>query len=150
MSILASLNAYTLELRKTRNPLAPVFQQIQAGASASAKERALDAEVTDADAIAALKKAEKNARDMISVLSGQGVTSGDNRYDNAQTELQAIQALLPSKASLDEVRAVAEAYLDGQERNMKAMGGTMAHLRAKFGDSLDNAEASTVVRSLLV
>lgn len=149
MSTLAALKAKTLELRKSRDPLAPVFQQIQAGATASAKARALDAEITDADAVAALKKAEKNARDLIGVLTDQGVAAGDSRYDAAQVELHAIQALLPAKASEAEVRKSAEDFLADKERNMKAMGPTMAHLRTTFGDALDSNEASAIVKSLL-
>ncbi len=150
MSTLDQLNARTLEMRKSRHHLAATFQQIQAGATAAAKTRSLDAEATDADAIAALKKAEKNVRDMFDVLAKVGVSKGDVRYDAAQQELDEIQALLPQKATEDAVRASAGLYLTGvEDRSMKAMGGTMAHLRATFGDALDNAEASAIVRALL-
>lgn len=149
MSILAALNARTLELRKARDPLAATFQQIQAGATAAAKSRALDAEVTDADAVAALKKAQKNVNDLISVLQGQGIQAADGRYVAALAELEAIESLLPARPDPQAVREAAESFLVGQEKSMKLMGTTMAHLRETFGDSLDNAEASQMVKALL-
>lgn len=150
MSTLAQLNARTLEMRKTRHHLAATFQQIQAGVTAAAKTRGLDAEATDADAITALKKAQKNARDMYEALTGTGLKSTDERYAVVWDELREIQALLPAKASAEDISAAAEQYLSTvEDRSMKAMGGTMAHLRTKFGDSLDNAEASAIVRGLL-
>ena len=150
MSALQNLNARTLEFRKARDPLAATFQQIMAGATASAKARGLDEAVTDADATAALKKAEKNVRDMLAALGSKGVAEDDPRYQGALNELRNIESLLPAKASADDIRAAAEQHLSGvADRNMKAMGGTMAHLRATFGDSLDNAEASQIVKSLL-
>ena len=150
MSTLAQLNARTLEMRKARHPLAATFQQIQAGATAAAKARALDAEVTDADAVTALKKAQKNARDMYEALTGTGLKSTDERYAVVWDELREISALLPPKASEADVRAAAEQHLTGvEDRSMKAMGGTMAALKAKFGDALDPAEANQIVRGLL-
>lgn len=156
MSILEALNARTMEMRKARDPMAATFQQIQAGAQAAAKSRALDATVTEEDAIAALKKAEKNAKDMITALDeriGEVVFNENHPLftprSKAQDELSAIQSLLPAKADVMAVREAAEAFLEGKERNMKAMGATMAHLRSTFGDSLDNAEASAVLRTIL-
>jgi uncharacterized protein YqeY len=156
MTILDRLNSYTLELRKSRDPLAATFQQIQAGANAAAKSRSLDAPVSDEDAVAALKKAAKNAKDMLAALDGRigeaNFRPGHSLYEprhKAQTELDAIQSLLPRVADVTEVRAAAETFVATTDGSMKAMGATMAHLREKFGDSLDSAQASAIVRTLV-
>ena len=144
MSIADALKAKTLELRKTRDELAGAFQGVQALAIASAKERALkggDDTVTDDDAVRAINKSIKAVRDMLALVP-----------DNAKSlrELEALEALLPSLASEDEIRTEAEVLVAAlPEKNMKQMGIVMGQLSVKFGASLDKGKASAVVKAVL-
>lgn len=162
MSILAALNAKTLELRKARDPLAGAFQGVQALATANAKERTLvefnktqakasEAERTtvdfstvkanDEDALKAIQKAVKQVKDTLAL-----------KPDHQQSidELATLEALLPRMASEDEIQGEAESFLRTMpEAGMKQMGVAMAHLQTVFGTSLDKSKASGVLKGLL-
>lgn len=148
MSILAALNAKTLELRKTRDPLAGSFQGVQAIATAFAKERAIKdgtdlalVKANDDDALRAIQKSIKQVKDTLAL-----------KPDHQQSidELATLEALLPQMASEDEIRGTAEAFIATlPDHSMKQMGGVMAHLMQTFGTSLDKGKASTTVKWLL-
>lgn len=147
MSVLANLNAKTLELRKGRDELAGRFQAVQALAIASAKERARVAgdpqayEVVEDDAIKAVQKAIKIARDTLAIAPNDALS---------QREAETLEALLPQAASEDEIRAEAQAILASMEEVSKgAMGDIMKALNAKFGAALDKSKASQIAREVL-
>ena len=148
MSVLAALNAKTLELRKARDPLAGALLSVQAGATANAKERAVKAgadlsavKADDEDALRAIQKGIKQVKDTLALKPDHEASLG---------ELAILESLLPKMASEDEIRGEAESYIATlPEKNMKQMGGVMAHLNSVFGTSLDKGKASGVVRSLL-
>lgn len=147
MSVLAALNAKTLELRKSRDPLAGALLGIQSQATAFAKENAIkagdlaSAKTTDDDALRAIQKGIKQVKDTLALKPD---------HEASQKELEILEALLPKMASEDEIRGEAESVINAlPEKNMKQMGGVMAHLSTVFGTSLDKAKASAVVRSLL-
>jgi uncharacterized protein YqeY len=146
--VLAELNAKTLELRKSRDPLAGALLSVQSAATANAKERAVKAKqdlstvkADDEDALRAIQKGIKQVQDTLS-----------HKPDHADSlrELEILEGLLPQMASEDEIRGEAESFIATlPERNMKQMGGVMAHLAATFGTSLDKGKASGVVKALL-
>lgn len=148
MSVLAALNAKTLELRKARDPLAGSFQGVQAIATANAKERAVKAgadlstvKADDDDALRAIQKSIKQVKDTLALKPD---------HQQSLDELTLLEALLPQMATEDQIRGEAESLINGlPEKNMKAMGGVMAGLTKTFGTSLDKAKASAIVRSLL-
>lgn len=148
MSVLAALNAKTLELRKARDPLAGSFQGVQAIATANAKERAVKAgadlstvKADDDDALRAIQKSIKQVKDTLSLKPD---------HEASLAELEILESLLPQMASEDQIRGEAESLINGlPEKSMKAMGGIMASLNATFGTSLDKAKASAIVRQLL-
>lgn len=148
MSILAALNAKTLELRKSRDPLAGSFQGVVSLATALAKERAIKegtdlslVKANDEDALRAVQKSIKQVNDTLALKPD---------HEQSINELATLEALLPRMASEDEIRGEAEAYVNAlPERNMKQMGGAMAQLTKVFGTSLDKAKASQVVKGLL-
>lgn len=147
MSVLANLNSKTLELRKGRDELAGRFQAVQALAIASAKERARVAgdpqayEVVEDDAVKAVQKAIKIARDTLAIAPNDSLS---------QREAETLEALLPQAASEDEIRAEAQAILAGMESVTKgAMGDIMKALNAKFGAALDKGKASQIAREVL-
>ena len=148
MSVLAALNAKTLELRKARDPLAGSFQSVQATATANAKERAVKAgadlstvKADDDDALRAIQKAIKQVKDTLSIKPD---------HELSLAELEILETLLPQMASEDEIRGEVESLIAGlPEKSMKAMDGIMASLTQTFGTSLDKAKASAVVRELL-
>jgi uncharacterized protein YqeY len=150
VSILEKLNAKTLELRKSRDELAPTFQSVQAATLANAKLRGLDAGATDDDAVLAINKAIKNVSDMANVLIDQDKTDSA-AFARAEREKDALELLLPARVSEDEVRLeVAQALLEhGPELSMKMMGPIMKHLETKYGAALDKKAASSIVQSLL-
>jgi uncharacterized protein YqeY len=149
VSILKALNDKTLELRKTRDPLAGVFQAVQAGATAFAKERAIknstdlsQVKASDDDALRSVQKSIKQVRDTLAA-----------KPDHAQSlrELEILEALLPRMASEDEIRGEVEHFVAGlAEKSSKQIGFVMTHLTAVFGTSLDKAKASQIVRQALV
>lgn len=147
MSVLTNLNNKTLELRKGRDELASRFQAVQALAIASAKERARVAgdpqayEVTEDDAVKAVQKAIKIARDTLAIAPNDSLS---------QREAATLAALLPQAASDDEIRAEAESVLSSMgEVSKGVMGEIMKALNAKFGAALDKGKASQIVREVL-
>lgn len=148
MSVLAALNAKTLELRKARDPLAGALMSVQAIATANAKERAVKAgadlstvKADDDDALRAIQKSIKQVKDTLSLKPD---------HEASLAELGILEAMLPQMASEDQIRGEAESLINGlPEKSMKAMGGIMASLTATFGTSLDKAKASAIVRQLL-
>lgn len=148
MSILAALNAKTLELRKARDPLAGSFQAVVALATASAKERAIKegadlntVKATDDDALRAVQKSIKQVRDTLALKPD---------HQQSLDELATLEALLPRMASEDEIRGEAESIVATlSEKSTKQMGVVMAHLASVFGTSLDKAKASQVAKAVL-
>lgn len=148
MSVLAALNAKTLELRKARDPLAGALLSVQAGATANAKERAVKdkqdlstVKANDDDALRAIQKGIKQVRDTLALKPD---------HEASLQELEILEALLPQMASEQEIEGEAESFIATlPEKSMKQMGSVMAHLTATFGTSLDKAKASGVVRKLL-
>lgn len=148
MSVLAALNAKTLELRKARDPLAGALLSVQAGATANAKERAVKAgadlstvKADDEDALRAIQKGIKQVKDTLALKPD---------HEASLKELEILEGLLPRMASEDEIRGEAESLIAGlPERNMKQMGAVMAGLTKTFGTSLDKSKASGVVKALL-
>lgn len=148
MSVLAALNAKTLELRKARDPLAGALLSVQSQATAFAKERAVKdktdlalVKANDDDALRAVQKGIKQVRDTLALKPD---------HEASLAELAILEALLPQMASEQEIEGEAESFIATlPEKNMKQMGGVMAHLTATFGTSLDKAKASGVVRKLL-
>lgn len=154
MGVAQALNAKTLELRKTRDELAPSFQSVSGFAQASAKERGLkggDASVNDEDALRAIQKGIKQVRDTLEQLGTDEGRQSD-LYKRSTRELAELEALLPQMASDDEVEAEARAFqseLTVDLVGMKRMGPTMAHLQTRFGTALDKGKASAIVKQLL-
>jgi len=148
VSVLAALNAKTLELRKNRDPLAGSFQAVQALATANAKERAIKAKqdlstvkADDEDALKAIQKSVKQVRDTLAL-----------KPDHAPSlrELEILEALLPKMASEQDVKDEATSFAETlPEKSMKQMGAIMAHLASTFGTSLDKAQASQIARQVL-
>ena len=148
MSVLAALNAKTLELRKNRDPLAGSFQAVQALATANAKERAIKAKqdlstvkADDEDALKAIQKSIKQVRDTLALKPD---------HQASLNELAILEDLLPQMASEQEIQTEAESFVGTlSEKSMKQMGAVMAHLVAVFGTSLDKSKASQVARQAL-
>lgn len=148
MSILAALNAKTLELRKTRDPLAGSFQGVVALSTALAKERAIKegtdlalVKANDEDALRAVQKSIKQVKDTLALKPD---------HQQSLDELATLEALLPQMASEDEIRGEAESFIVSlPEKNMKQMGAVMAQLTKTFGTSLDKGKASAIVKAAL-
>jgi len=148
VSVLAALNAKTLELRKNRDPLAGSFQAVQALATANAKERAIKAKqdlstvkADDEDALKAIQKSIKQVRDTLALKPD---------HQASLNELAILEDLLPQMASEQEIQTEAESFVGTlSEKSMKQMGAVMAHLVAVFGTSLDKSKASQVARQAL-
>lgn len=148
MSVLAALNAKTLELRKARDPLAGALLSVQSTATANAKERAVKdkadlstVKANDEDALRAIQKGVKQVRDTLALKPD---------HEASLKELEILEGLLPKMASEQEIQGEAESFIAGlPEKNMKQMGAVMAHLASVFGTSLDKAKASGVVRQAL-
>ena len=148
MSILAALNAKTLELRKTRDPLAGSFQAVQALASASAKERAIKegadfstVQADEEDAVRAIQKSIKQVKDTLALAPTDA---------KSLRELEMLEAFLPKQPSEDELRGEAESFVATlPEKSMKQMKEVMGHLVGTFGASLDKSKASAVAKAVL-
>lgn len=148
MSILAALNAKTLELRKSRDELAGSFQAVQSSATAIAKERVRVAggdfstvTATDVDATSAIQKAIKQVNDLLAI-----------KADDAKglRELEILQSLLPKQPSEDEIRQTVDSYLVGKDKAQKGLiGGVMKHLGEVYGPALDRGKASGIANAAL-
>lgn len=149
MSILAALNAKTLELRKGRDELAGSFQAVQALATANAKERAIK-EKTDLatvkadeqDAISAIQKSIKQVRDTLALVPTDA---------KSLRELEMLEALLPKQPSEDEIRGEVESFINAHEgdRPKGFIGVIMKHLVEIYGPALDKGKASPIINKAL-
>jgi uncharacterized protein YqeY len=154
MSVLAELNKTSLDLRKNRDELAKSLSVVVSNANQIAKDRATDKgnyEVTDDDAIQAIRKAVKQTEDTIAILADNHAEDGD-LYVRSARELTILKNLLPQSPDGQTISGFVQSYLKqtGTERNIKAMGSIMKALGEQYGAVLDRGMASQVVRIELV
>lgn len=154
MSVLAELNRVSLELRKNRDELAKSLSVVINAANQIAKDRATDKsnyEVTDEDAIQAIRRAVKQTEDTIAILVENHAEDGE-LYLRSARELTVLKNLLPQSPDGSAIAKFVQDYLvhTGTERNIKAMGPIMKALGEQYGAVLDRGMASQVVRIELV
>lgn len=148
MSILAALNARTLELRKGRDELAGSFQAVQALATANAKERTIKAggdlstvKADEQDAIAAIQKSIKQVRDTLALVPTDA---------KSLRELEMLEALLPKQPTEDEIRGEVEAFIAKHDERPKGfIGVIMKHLVEVYGPALDKGKVSPIINKAL-
>jgi uncharacterized protein YqeY len=154
MSVLAELNKTSLELRKNRDELAKSLSVVVSNANQIAKDRATDKgnyEVTDDDAIQAIRKAVKQTEDTIAILAENHAEDGD-LYVRSARELTILKNLLPQGPDAKTISRFVQDYLvySNTERNIKAMGPIMKSLGDQYGAALDRGMASQIVRIELI
>ena len=154
MSVLAELNRVSLEMRKNRDELAKSLSVVVSNANQIAKDRATDKgnyEITDEDAIQAIRRAVKQTEDTIAILAENHAEDGE-LYVRSARELSVLKNLLPQSPDGQTISGFVHTYLKqtGTERNIKAMGPIMKALGEQYGAVLDRGMASQVVRIELV
>lgn len=149
MTIETSVKAKSIELRKARDPLAPVLASVLNQAQMTAKDRALKAKtdivISDEDIIQAIRKTIKQCNDMIEVAP-----ETSDQYKQAINERDLLESLLPTETSLNDIKeAIVMLMADEDDFSMKQMGKIMAHLTDSFGAALNKATASAEVKRYL-
>lgn len=93
-------------------------------------------ELSDAEAVAVIKKLVKSERETLGLSGG----AGDNRY------IQILESYLPSMASEADIRAWIEEHIDfsAYKNKMQAMKDIMGH----FGARADGNQVKAVLMSL--
>lgn len=127
------------------------------------------------DRVAAMKKRDRVARDVLTVFIGdiesdmkRGTDVDDsyvvgklkkaiaNAKENAKlsnddsylVEVEVLEGYLPTMASEGDVRGTVNSILQDSDAD-HGMGNIMKTLKATYGDALDGKEASAIVRSML-
>ncbi|MNS04729.1 Yqey-like protein [compost metagenome] len=146
-----ALKTKTLELRKTRDPMATFLIAVGSKAKDLAKAENPTAETFgDEHALRAINSYVKGAEDNLALLAANPESP---TYVRAAAEREMLKSFLPQEASEAEVRAVVEEIIDNSRDllgpKMGLMGGIMAALTEKFGAALNKKEASALVKSML-
>ena len=120
MSIVETLKAKTLQLRKDRHEIAPVmqFHLSELANIGKAKNR----ETTEDEAIQYLKKSVQKLK--------------EDKYSNLQ-EADILEQLLPQMASADEVRAHIFMLEAEQGLDISNKGAVMKAVKERFGSLVD-------------
>lgn len=155
MSIAEALKAKTLELRKSRDEVAPGLQRVLSLAQGYAKERGLKVgdittPINDDEAVRAINTNIKQLNDTIEQLGDSG--KGSDLYVRSVKEREILESLLPKMVSDEEVAQETRQFILAQDRSavsMKLMGAIMKHLQDKFGLTLNKATASNIVKAEL-
>lgn len=143
------LKAKTLELRKSRDPMATFL--ISVGAKAQDLAKSEDPAATsfgDEHALRAINSFIKGADDNIKLLSE---AQDSPLYSRAVAERTLLKTFLPQEASEEAVNAEITNIIDnsGQPKSPKLTGLIMGELTKKFGDSLNKRKASDLIKAAL-
>lgn len=136
------LKSETLRLRKERSELAPFAQMVLSRANDFAKERdALKPEVTDDDAIKAVRQALKKSEETLNLLK-----EDTDAYVRTGAEVHFLNSILPEQTSAESIQAVVVGILPTLSEPKKAIGVLMKALGEKFGNSLDRKLANEIIQ----
>jgi uncharacterized protein YqeY len=142
MSIAEKLKARTLELRKARDVIAPAFASVLADAQNQAIAKRIEG-FTEEMALLAVNRAINQYTETLKLAPGDELTT---------RKLEALNGILPAKATDEEVRAEATAWFKSQTSEIHPkgfMGELMKHLMDKYGAALNRGTASQIVKEVL-
>lgn len=149
MSVIETVKAKNIELRKARDPRASSLSGVINLAQLNAKDRALkdktEIVVKDEDVVAALRKVIKQCDDMLAVAP-----ETSDQFKSATEEKELLSSVLPQETSVQDIKEAIVLFMaDEDDFSMKQMGRIMAHLTSKFGTALNKAIASAEVKRYL-
>lgn len=121
MSIIETLKAKTLELRKQRSPLGPTMQFHVAEISKIGKSNG-NRETTEDEAIQYIKKSVQKLK--------------ENEFAD-KDEIQVLEEMLPAMASADDVRDYVFGLEAEEGLNISNKGAVMKAVKAHFGSLVD-------------
>lgn len=142
--IFAKLKSRNLELRKAKDALAKELTFLISNIQLEAKTKdPVNQTITDSLVIASVRSQIKKMNETIS-LAGDKVDTTD-----IQKGISELETLLPTAISEDQLKTDIVNILGDSEKSIKLMGKIMGQLKAKYGDQLDGAVASKVVKEYL-
>lgn len=104
-------------------------------------------ELSDADALAVIKRAVKQRKDSIEQFEKGGRT---DLVEKEQAELAVLEEYLPEQASAEDIEKVARAKMEEMNVNDSSqMGPLLGAVMKEFAGNADGAEVKQIVEKLL-
>lgn len=149
MALLAILKSDILTARKNRDSLRLSYLSTLFSAAERVGKDDGNRESTDAEVLKTISKFLDGINETLPLSTGTRA----EELRQEQTQLQAyLDTYAPKKADASVVQTAIAEIVEGLaagEKNPKSMGAVMKSLKARFGDSLDAAVASNLVRAAL-
>ena len=147
MSLLEQVQKDSLQARRSgntvaKNLLVTLYSEIANISKAPGRDSSL---VSDAKALAVIKKFAKNVEETLRLVTD------DARTAVAQEELALLKCYMPELMAESELRTVIESIIAADDlAGPKAMGAVMARLKDLHAGLYDARQASEITKSLLV
>ena len=142
--IFSTLKSRSLSLRKAKDSLAKELTFLISNIQSEAKTKdPVNQTITDSLVISSIRSQIKKMRETISLAGDKADTS------EIQKGIVELESFLPTAISEDQLKSDIDSIIGDGERSIKLMGKIMGQLKAKYGDQLDGAVASKVVKEAL-
>lgn len=113
----------------------------------SVSEKRAGAEITDAEAVAIIRKQIKGRQDSADQFAANG---RPELAEKELAEIKILEAYLPTGLNADELKAeVTKAIADSGQSGPSAMGAVMKILKERIGDRVDGKSLSAEVKAQL-
>lgn len=145
MSLLQTIKADQLAARKNRESIKASLLTTLLGEAQSIGKNDGNRESTDAEVIAVIKKFVKNIGEVVKVTS-----SDSDAHQTALTEKNILESYLPSQLTGDALTRIICDIAEQIGPSKSNMGKIMSKLKSEFDGQYDGAEASAIVRSILI
>jgi len=150
-SILMKIKTDVDTARKSRSPNLTMLSTIYAEVSMIGKDKG-NRETTDSEIFAYCKKTIKNNDVTVKEINKINKVDGELKSEKYSIETDYLQGLLPTEADSELVINRIESIINRtpeSERTMRLMGKIMGTLKKEFGDSLNTAKASGLIKERL-
>lgn len=142
--IFDKIKSRSIELRKARDDLSKELTFLVSNIQSEAKAKdPVNQTVTDSLVISSIRSQIKRMKETIA-LAGDKVDT-----TNIKKGIVELEKFLPAAISEDQIKSDIETIIGDGEKSIKMMGKIMGQLKAKYGDKLDGAVASKVVKQEL-
>lgn len=142
--IFAKLKNRNLELRKGKDILAKELTFLISNIQLEAKAKdPMNQTITDSLVISSIRSQIKKMKETISLAGDKADTSDITKG------ISELESFLPASISEEQLKSDINGIIGDGEKSIKLMGKIMGQLKAKYGDQLDGAVASKVVKEAL-
>lgn len=140
--MMAKIKKDSITFRKEKSPLAPTSIHLISTITSYAKDNN-GGEITDEIVVRCVRSLIKKQEDLIKMVSDKKDTTEE------VTELKFLNRYTPPEVSESVISEAVSKFFETEEKTMKNMGKAMAALKSNFGDSLNPATASKIVKDYI-